>query len=715
MPPKFTRSAIERAVNRPTVLMVGAGDPMDAALKIALDRHGLFVEAVGLENLRRSVHLAAPDLILLLGDAAAQGGVAALTVLAEDASTAAVPVVLLAQDARLESRMHAFRHGAMAVVPRSASADAIARRVAQLSKELSEHFEEKTGEIGEATFDELVELVKKELRSGILSVHTPGHKGGPMRVVLGAGRPVAAAVQEFVARLKPHVQQADPMYYQFHTSAGGPVELLEADAPETGDVSAYERLRVLLVDDDPARADTLAQELRNRGALVFVTDTKGQGLHRAVGLDPQVAIIDAAGLEGQGFEVVRAIRKDVRLRWASILVAPWEEIWPKGAPSPDMERLAARIEPLLSPEQDLRERAESEAPFDIRLESTGPSRLMRILTQNGATLHLTVRNPKAVVHIDLAENLIVGAVAKPSEGPQVGGPAALATLLSLGSGRVRVERRANPSVANVMAPLDEALSAASQEDSAVRPSSAPPRHPVPSPPRPDVPRPDVPKPDVPRAGAASPAIPGPPPPPRSPDESVSGPLLRPTPPASSSDAPARPLAKGDLRWDATQSAEAFVPLEDDDEAPEQARTKIKDLSKLAEAGEVILDDGSTAPPPPVGPVAANERLRQRTKRKATLVMGAPVLSQENQEKSPSEPPPSSSGMPTVPAPPPSEQLEASAKRPARLKSTMLGMQAPAIPSPTPPPTQPVEELAPDTDPASAPAGDADSATASTTA
>ena len=65
---------------------------MDAALRLALDRHGLFVEAVGLDNLRRSVQLTAPDLVLLLGDAAEQGGVAALSVLAGDASSAAVPV-----------------------------------------------------------------------------------------------------------------------------------------------------------------------------------------------------------------------------------------------------------------------------------------------------------------------------------------------------------------------------------------------------------------------------------------------------------------------------------------------------------------------------------------------------------------------------------------------------------------------------------------------
>ncbi len=600
---------------------------MDAALKVALDRHGLFVEAVGLDDLRGSVQLTAPDLILLLGDAAEQGGVAALTVLAGDAASAAVPVVLLAPDAGLESRMHAFRHGAMAVVPRSASPDAVARKIAGLSRELSEHFEEKTGEIGEATFDELVDLVKKELRSGILSVHAPNHKGGPMRVVLGAGRPVAQAVQEFVARLKPHVAAADSMYYQFHTSAGGPVELLDMDGA-AGDLAALRELRVLLVDDDPARADTLAQELRARGSIVFVTDAQGRGLERAVGLDPQVAIVDAAGLEGPGFEVVRSLRKDLRLRWASILIAPWDEIWPRGAAMPNIERLASRIEPLLSPERDLAERARGDQPFDLRLEAMGPGRMLRILVESGATFHVTVRNPKAVVEVDLAQGLLVGAQARTAQGLDVLGSAGLAALLALGSGRVHVERRANPSVANVMTPVDEALSVASAERSVV-PLSSPPEAPHRSLAKPEVRAPLAPKPK----------------------------------PA----APTHATQSADMRWSSGKTGE-FVSIADDEEGP-QEQTQIKDLAGLAKAGEALLVDHSTEtvrppsppvdpqeavrtpqPPPPAvgGPVAANERNNPARPRRSTLAMGAPAIP----PNIPPAPPLPSAPLPPEAAPPP---------------------------------------------------------------
>ncbi|MGE3629063.1 MAG: hypothetical protein AB7P00_04075, partial [Sandaracinaceae bacterium] len=473
MPTPSKSAGATASTDRATLLMVGSGEPMDLALKDALDRHGLFVEAVGLSGLRDSVLLTAPDVILLVGDAARNGGQTALEALGTDSSTAAVPVVLLAPDARLESRMRAFRHGAMAVVPRSASADQVARKIVELSKDLANHFEEKTGEIGEATFDELVDLVKKELRSGILSVHAPGQKGGPTRVVLGAGRPVAEAVQEFVARLRPHVAEASPMYYQFHTSAGGPVELLSLDSSTERASEVLGQLRVLLVDNDPARADTLTQGLRARGALVFVTDESGRGLERAVGLDPQVAIVDQSGLEGPGFEVVRQIRRDPRMRWASIFVAPWGEIWPAGAPAPDIDALAAQIEPLLAPERELRVRGSSGEPFDTRLEATGPSRMLRQLVLTDATLHVTIRSSKATVEVDIAEGLIVGAAATLRPGGTAEGPAALAALLSLNSGRVHVEPRANPSVANVMSPVDEALSLASREPSPIKASRPP--------------------------------------------------------------------------------------------------------------------------------------------------------------------------------------------------------------------------------------------------
>lgn len=458
------------AGNRPTVLLVGRGEPMDAALRLALDRHTLAVEEAS-GDVRTAVLTAAPDLVLLVGDASRDGGRKILDQLSADATVAAIPVAVLSAGGKLDSRVAAYRHGAVAVIPRTASADAIATRVALLVKEIQERAAAPQPELGEATFDELVDLVSRELRSGILSVQSKD--GEPVRLVLGAGRPVAAAVEEFVRRLRPLVARAEPLNYELHVSSGGQVGMLDAEPGPEVEAAPLEGLRVLLVDTDPARADALAQELRARKVVVSVADASGRGLERAKGLDPEIVIVDAAGIEGPGFDVLRAIRRDLRLRWASMLVAPWDEIWPDPESIPDVARLAERITPLVVHDRQLAHRAKTETAFDTRLEATGPCRLLRILTAAGEPVHVTVRSRTGSIEVDVAEGLVVGAQGN-SSGQIVEGIAALATMLAMGSARVHVERRANPTTANLMAPVEEALARATEEAKPLPLSQPPP-------------------------------------------------------------------------------------------------------------------------------------------------------------------------------------------------------------------------------------------------
>jgi DNA-binding response OmpR family regulator len=459
-------------VIHPTLLMVGEGEPMDAALRVALDRHGLHVEeCVG--DVKSAVRTAAPDVVFLVGNAAADGGRAILDVLAIDPVTNVVPVIVLGHAEKLDSRLTAFRAGAVAVVPRTASADQIATRVAEVTRELGERSDAHQDALGEATFDELVSLVAQELRSGILSVGRANKPGEPMRIVLGAGRPVADAVEEFVRKLRPLVSRAEPLVYELHASTGGPVGLFDPEPGSHGDLGILKGLRVILVDGDASRADTLAQQLRAQGSTVAVADPSARGLERARGLDPEVVIVDAAGIEGPGFEVVRAIRSDVRLRWAAMLVAPWADIWPESAHGPDLAELVERIRPLVVHDHALRDRALAEASFDTRLEATGPSRLLRVLASLPGPFHVSLRNRKATVELDIAEGLVVGARATRAAGDVIEGTRALAAMLVMASSRVHIERRTNPSIANLMAPVEEALAQASKETAPI-PMSAPP-------------------------------------------------------------------------------------------------------------------------------------------------------------------------------------------------------------------------------------------------
>lgn len=451
---------------------------MEAALRVALDRHGMSVEVTPSMQAVEAVMVRAPDLVLLIGDAATEGSVGLLRHLAENPVTSVVPVALLSNDNALDERMRAFRSGAVAVVPKSASADAVARKIVQLARELPERAGEAAGELGDTTLEDLMNWVTSELRSGILSVETKDASGKPMpmRLVLGSGGQVSDALTDFVARLRPLVSKAEPVRYELLESTGGRLGLLEDDQAEPGDLTIFQGIRILLMDNDPGRADVLAQALREHGATVALTDPSVPGLERARSLDPDVVLFDAAAIDGPGFEAVRELRRDTRLRWAGLLVVRWEELWPKTAASPDLPQLASRVTPLIQHERSLTERANSVEAFDTRLELTGPARLIRTLARIPGTRHVIVRNPKATVELDLADGLIVGAQGtRHGDSPlPLNGTVAIAALLALSAGRVRVERRGHPSVANVMTPVDEALHNAQAERSLVAPTMPPP-------------------------------------------------------------------------------------------------------------------------------------------------------------------------------------------------------------------------------------------------
>ncbi len=449
---------------------------MKDALADALERHRLMVESVPTERAVDAAFAAAPDLVVLIGDAASDAGQAVLARLGQSPATATVPVVLLADDAALDRRLDAFRHGVVAVVPRTASADGMARRVAEVARELPERAGEATGELGEATVDELVELFSQQLRTGILSVTTGDSSQASAQVVLRAGRPVTEAIEELVERLRPLVQgQSGPLRYEFHESTSARLSLLDEES-EPEDTSLLAGRRILLIEQNPARADVLVQELRAHGALVVVADGEGTGLERARALDPEVVVIDGSGVHGWALPTLRALRRDPRLRWASLLVVDGAELWPAQDRGPDLARLAASLKPLVRPARELAERAAREATFDTRLEVIGPSRMLRALTGTGLGLRVSVGHPRARVEVDLAEALVAGAraLAPGKAAPIAEGPAALAALLALGSGRVRVERKDAPAAANVMAPVDDALAAAARERPPIKASVPPP-------------------------------------------------------------------------------------------------------------------------------------------------------------------------------------------------------------------------------------------------
>ncbi len=459
----------------PAVLLVGFSDELCAALTEALGRHTVFVEVAEAGAVVPSVTVAAPDLVVLMGDGDREDTKRLLDELASTPLSSVVPVALVTDDPALGARLSAFRHGAAAVIPRSASVSTLAERINQLVREIPERGDS-LGRVGEATLAELVDTLAHELRSGILSVKQAGGERESVRLVLGRGRPLATMIDEFVHRVRSQIEHAEPLLYEFDERAMGTVEFLAADFDDEPSGASIEGLRVILADDDSARADAVAQELRSNGAQVVVTDLQPSQAHlgRLRQLDPMVLVIGDAQLQGAGYYLVKTMREHRRLRWASLLVVHWDEIWSEERGVPHTRLLLNRLAGLAEPERLIATRLATTEPtdtFDTRLEALGPARLLRALVSD-ATLRVTVRNPRYYAQVSMAQGLVAGAVGFTQAGARLEGPQAIAALLNLGSGRVHVELDRASNSTNLMSTVDVALGLAEVEEAPI-PESLP--------------------------------------------------------------------------------------------------------------------------------------------------------------------------------------------------------------------------------------------------
>ena len=134
---------------RATLLLVGSGEALSDAVIDALRRYRIAVEQATRAEMSKAVMVAAPDLVLLWGDAVRDRGRSALEELAADPVTSVAPVALMLDDASLDERLRAFRSGAVGIVPKSASADAIAKRISELCEEIPDRPGEASGSLGE--------------------------------------------------------------------------------------------------------------------------------------------------------------------------------------------------------------------------------------------------------------------------------------------------------------------------------------------------------------------------------------------------------------------------------------------------------------------------------------------------------------------------------------------------------------------------------------
>ena len=454
--------------HRSTILMVGQGEPMQTALGEALRRQGMSVAGCATAELEQAVRVYAPDLVVLIGDAAVRGGAGVVRRMAANRATDVLPIAIVSNDTALKQRGRDFRTGAVAIVPRGTGADAIARRLVELTEEVPQRSGFLTGEINESNLQDVVDLVSNEGRTGILSIRSPKGVLDGMPMVVETERPAAHNMERILDRLREAMAESKSLEYEFHETSGGRLSALPAamDVEEV-DLSHLQDARVVLLDSDELRAERLATLLSTRGVRVAAADFSTAVIPRVREIDPQVIVLDSTAVGGRGIELVRAIRKDPQLRWASMLVVRWENYWPGSSSDaePDLAQLAGRIVPMIEQDLEIARRVEDEVDFDTRLELVGPGRLLRALGSMPGVRHVAIAGAKRNVEVDIADNSVVGAYATLHEGTtqSLQGMGALLALWGLNSARVSVREQDLPSVANIMMPVDEALGVVSHQ------------------------------------------------------------------------------------------------------------------------------------------------------------------------------------------------------------------------------------------------------------
>ncbi|MBN1653997.1 MAG: hypothetical protein JXA30_09490 [Deltaproteobacteria bacterium] len=472
--------AIADSDGNPIVLVVGR-DPISEQLESELKGRKLDVETVTPGVVVDAVVAAAPDLVLLVGEAARDGGKEIVRQLSDNAAGAIVPIVVLS-DVPTKASSKAFRHGVVSTIARDTPVGEIADRIADLVNEIPERPGECRGAIEEATLDELVGLLTSELRSGVLSVKRKAdrQKEEGARIVLRAGRPVSEEVGSFVKRVKPLIADSKESSYEFQENSSGRVDSIAPPCalPEQGAKEAapsLKGLRILVVESERQRADALVKALRDKQALAVAFCGTEVDLQRARSLDPEVVIVDSTDIDGACLQVMETLRRDVRMRWASVLVSSREQVWPNAQREPTVEPLMHKIAQLNKADGQLLKRAQSSTNFDTRLEIIGPSRLLRVLAAAGKTLRVSVKHPRATIDIELDKELILGAkgILRETASRPVSGTTALAAFMALASGRVHVGETTTPELSDIVSPVDLMLSMAAEEASPIRPSISP--------------------------------------------------------------------------------------------------------------------------------------------------------------------------------------------------------------------------------------------------
>ena len=218
--------------------------------------------------------------------------------------------------------------------------------------------------------------------------------------------------------------------------------------------------------------------MRAEGADVRFSalDPSAEELEKLGHFDATVIVIGERDVSRSGHRLFRRARADLRMRWASLLVVRWPKILPDPSGPPRLDGVIGALAAQAEPERKATAQVLSGKPFTVQLETLGPARLLRVLSVRRTALGLHWDNPRVTADITVAKGELWSARATTQDGKTLEGQAALAAILVLRSGSVRVAPSTIPEDGKPLGRMDKLLE--QPTSNAPIPTSLFPRSPV---------------------------------------------------------------------------------------------------------------------------------------------------------------------------------------------------------------------------------------------
>ncbi len=453
------------------LLLVGPASKLLGAVFEVLSQRGIGVAACSPSRGGRLIRELSPELVLLTHDCVNEAAscLAAIHALK-------VPLALLGAGSVLEAQLDAQSLGACVVIPKSPSVDALSERITEALTAIKATGEQQFSEPTELVLDELTSGIRAELARALSPLAESELAPAEERFGFRDLRAVANSIREFATLVasqafsvpqaleKREPLNAATLAAPFLTDAFLTDSIASIATAQQPSTAPLRNVRALLVDDQIARADAIAQALRQAGAAVYLTPVEADqhDIERLRRVDPHVVLL-SEDRAPQAEALLLALKRDARLCWASAVVTRFSELWHADRGVSDISSLTRSIRAHAETDNSVIARALLGSPFVIELEALGGPRLLRALGTCERSTRLTLLTDHYMLRVELSTSVIAGAWLQQANGEVVEGPAALAVLVAARAGSMQVRPIPEPTLANILAPIEVALNEAERE------------------------------------------------------------------------------------------------------------------------------------------------------------------------------------------------------------------------------------------------------------